>query len=357
MRNARRALWALAAVGFAAWGRAIMVGPRVAGGAYLALFAWALSIALGMMALLMIVYASGGRWIDLWIPQAEHASRTIVALAPLFLPVLLLARVIYPWAGAHVPMSAEAAHQLVVARPWLNLPFMVVRAVIYFAAWIWLFRRVRRDRGAGASGAGLVVLAFTLTFASIDWLVALTPGWFSTIFGVLYFAGGFLGALGLLAVMAWRRDAGLPPARRADPERLHKLGNMLLTAVVFWLYIAFSQYLVFWIAGIPRDITWYVSRTSGAWLAMAVALFVAQFVVPFLLLLFVPVKRNAAALAAIGGWLVLTHLVETWWMVMPSIHPDGPVASWPALAALLAVGGCCGALLVTLPTARLELMA
>jgi hypothetical protein len=236
---------------------------------------------------------------------------------------------------------------------YLNVPFFLVRAAVYFAVWIALAELLRRwslrtDREPSArlvhrqralSAGGLPVFAFALTFAAFDWLMSLSPWWYSTIYGVYVFSAGFLCALGLVAVVArLARRAGAQPAADA-PAHFHALGNLLLTFVVFWAYVAFCQLLVIWIGDEPLEARWLYLRVHTLWAVLGVVIFLGMFAVPFLLLLLRDFKRSPRLLARLGAGLVLMLWLDMYWLVMPEVYPAGPRPHWLDLAALAFVGG------------------
>jgi hypothetical protein len=194
---------------------------------------------------------------------------------------------------------------------YLNVPFFVARFIIYWIAWIFIARALRSTSHVRrVSSIGLIVLGLTMTFAAFDWMMSLTPDWYSTIYGVYWFAGGMVGALALLGLLAPH-----------DPDEVHSLAKLLLTFILFWLYIGFSQYIVIWSGGIPREVTWYVPRTRGGWGGVAVILIFGNFAFPFLALLFRAVKRSRALVAALGVLLLALHYLDTFWVVMPGLAP------------------------------------
>jgi hypothetical protein len=180
-------------------------------------------------------------------------------------------------------------------------------------------------------------LGLTLTFAAFDWLMSLTPAWFSTIYGLYYFAGGFLGALGLIALLSHPslRPAGMIVSR----DESHSLGKLLLTFVLFWAYVAYAQLLIVWIADLPKEVSWYLPRLRVGWGVLGLVLLVGQFAIPFLVLLFRRFNLAPRPLAWIGGWLLLMHYLDLYWLVLPVLHPAGPVLHWLDLAGILLVLG------------------
>ena len=190
------------------------------------------------------------------------------------------------------------------------------------------------------AGPALIVLALTSTFASIDWIMSLTPHWYSTMFGVYFFAGSFVGFIALLSVVSVAmRGAGLLDTI-ISPEHLHDVGKFLFAFTAFWAYISFSQFFLMWYANLPEETIWYKARLEGSWLQVSLLLLVGHFVAPFLYLMGRSVKRNGVTLAVGGGWLLIMHFVDLYWQVMPTLHPEGLRPSILDVAAFLAVGGC-----------------
>jgi hypothetical protein len=206
---------------------------------------------------------------------------------------------------------------------------------------------LRQDAGPDAvatrrlyrlSAGGLPALALTLTFASFDWLMSLSPAWYSTIDGVTWWAGGVVGALAVVGILARGARTGAM-AEVLNTSHLHAVGKLLLTFVMLWAYFAFSQLLIIWIARIPVEARWYAVRARGGWGVVSGVLLVGHFLLPFLALLPRWTKRHAGALAALCWWLLAMHWLDTYWLVMPEVTPAGPAPHWVDLAALLAVAG------------------
>jgi len=290
---------------------------------WLVSFLFFLSLALGALFFVLIQYAAQGGWGIVLRRIGETIFCTLPVMAALFLPVLLGLHELYEWSHAG---AAEQDALLRWKAPYLNVPFFLIRAAFYFGIWSFialLYYRGSRgqdvtgDPGVSArlrrlAGPAIIVLAVTQTFASIDWIMSLTPHWYSTIFGVYFFAGSFVGFIALLSVVVVAmRGAGLLDTL-ISAEHLHDIGKFLFAFTAFWAYIAFSQF--FLMAG--------------------------HFVAPFFYLMGRTVKRKGATLAVGGAWLLAMHFVDLYWQVMPTLHPEGLRPSALDAAALVAVGGC-----------------
>ena len=331
--------------------------------AWLVAFSFYLSIALGCLYFVLIHTAMNGAWGTLVRRVAENAAATLPLFAVLFLPVAFGLHSLYHW--SHPDAVAHDA-LLRFKQPYLNEPFFFARAALYFAVWsgiaLWFRRQSRlQDETANPaaaarlrrySGALLIPLAFTTTFAAFDWLMSLAPHWYSTIFGVYAFAGAFVAGIAFLAITAVAlQRAGLLPALSA--EHFHDLGKLLFAFTVFWAYIGFCQYFLIWYGNLPEETFWYRARLEGGWRLVSIALAAGHFAVPFFFLLPRAIKRNAATLVVAALWLLAMHFVDVYWLVIPSIEGLGARPGIVDVAALLAVGGVFlsgfGWLLVTSP--------
>ena len=340
---------ALATIGVA---QLVIFGARHAErlyAAWLVAFVFFLTMALGCLYFVLIHTAMQGSWGILVRRVAENAAATLPLFALLFLPVAFGMHSLYHW--SHPEAVAHDA-LLRFKQPYLNLPFFYARAALYFVVWssiaLWFRRQSRLQDEAGDaaaaarlsrySGALLIPLAITTTFAAFDWLMSLAPHWYSTIFGVYVFAGGLVSGFAFVSIAAVAlRRAGLLPA--LSSEHLHDLGKLLFAFTVFWAYIGFSQFFLIWYANIPEETIWYRVRLAGGWKLVTIALAVGHFALPFFFLMSRTTKRNATTLVTAAGWLLAMHFVDVYWVVIPSIEGLGARPGIVDAASLLAVGG------------------
>jgi hypothetical protein len=314
-------------------------------------FLFFLSLAVGGLFFVLIQYASSGGWGIVVRRIGETTFAMFPVMAALFLPILFGLDDLFSWA---VPGAADHDALLRWKAPYLNLPFFLIRAALYFVIWsaiaLLYYRGSRAQDATGdpavtarlrrLAGPGLIVLALTQTFASIDWIMSLTPHWYSTMFGVYFFSGAFVGFIALLSVVAVAmRSAGLLDTV-ITAEHLHDIGKLLFAFTSFWAYITFSQFFLIWYANLPEETVWFKARLEGSWTQISVLLMLGHFVAPFFYLMGRTVKRKGATLAIGGAWLLLMHFVDLYWQVMPTLHPEGFRPSVLDVAALFAVGGC-----------------
>ncbi|MBO0725951.1 MAG: hypothetical protein J2P52_10155 [Blastocatellia bacterium] len=315
---------------------------------YLFGYMFLLGLALGSMAILMLQYLTGGDWGVVIRRILESAMRTLPWLAAGFLPIALGMRSLYVWAR---PAQA-AVEGLDYRTEYLNIPFFIARAVIYFAVWLTMASRLDRwsreqDRGAALgwlkrlrrlSGPGLVIYAVTITFAAYDWLMSLNPEWSSTIFGLLIIAGQALSAVAFVILVTAMLSTRAPMAGVFQARHFHDLGKLLLTFVMVWAYMSFSQLLIIWSGNLPREIPFYLPRMQSSWRWIGVLLIVLHFALPFALLLSRDLKRRAGWLAALAGLVIVMRVIDLFWLVSPEFRPQGLTVDW--LDPVTVVGLC-----------------
>ena len=278
---------------------------------------------------------------------AEAVASTIPVGAVLVIFTLLGVGYLYEWSH-HGVMEADPI--LRGKAGWLSVSFFVGRAVVYVGVWI-LFSRLmiqtsrRQDQTGGlapqrrntALSAGFIV-AFIITFslASFDWLMSLQPHWYSTMFAVHQFAGLFVAGLSVLTitVILLKRRGVL--AGIVTEHHLHDLGKLLLSFSTFWMYIWFCQYMLIWYSNLPEEVSFYEHRVSGAWGVLTIASLLANWLIPFLVLLPRPAKRNENILLIVCTLLLFGHWLDLFVLVQPVFEPQAPVFGLWELAPVVA---------------------
>jgi hypothetical protein len=325
------------------------------------LFVWwfLLGIPLGSMAILMVHNLSGGGWGERIRPALEAALRMLPVVLVMSVPLWFGLADLYPWARP----ADIVASPLLQGKAWyLDRGFFVVRGAVYFVVWLALAHLLRKwsfARAAGGDSAearrlraisalGLLVYGFTVTFAAVDWIMSLFPEWYSTTFGLLTGIGQALGAFAFAIVCAARAQRG---ADERTASVFQDLGNLLLMFVMTWAYLAFTQYLIIWAEDLPNEIVWYLPRVQTSWRWVAIILVVFHFALPFLVLLSRRAKRAPQSLGLLAAMLLLAHLVDSFWLVLPAWRPAGFAIAWSDLLVVLALGGVWLALFIRTATA------
>jgi hypothetical protein len=237
--------------------------------------------------------------------------------------------------------------------PYLNPTFWLVRTVLYFAIWIGLSWRLNtwsreQDRTGDItlsrkmqtlSAPGVVFYFLAITFAAIDWVMALVPHWYSTIFGPLIAVGQVLNAFAFVVMMLALLARYEPFAPVVGPGVFHDLGKLMLAFVMVWAYFSFSQFLIIWAGNLPEEIRWYLDHSRGGWMGLGIVVNLLHFFVPFALLLSRDLKRNMRFLAGVAGFIMLMRFVEMFWMIAPLFHHARLAIHWLDLAAPVGIGG------------------
>jgi hypothetical protein len=315
---------------------------------YLTAYLFWLGIALGSLAILMLQHITGGAWGVVIRRSLEAATRTLPLMALLFLPLLLGVTHLYEWANAE-----HVAHDSMLQQKstYLNVPFFVVRAVIYFSVWLILTYFLNRwsaeqDEGADVerrleyvSRGGLLLFTLTMTFASIDWVMSLEPHWYSTIYGILFIGGQVLSAWAFVIPVLVRIAERPPFSAYITADQFHDLGKLLLAFVMIWSYFAFSQFLIIWSGNLPEETPWYLNRLRGGWQWLGGAEIVVHFALPFLVLLSRDLKRNGPMLAAVALGVLFMRFVDLFWMIQPAFSPGAFALHWLDAVTLVGVGG------------------
>ena len=330
-------------------------GTTIALHAYLVAFAYWLGLALGALILLCIFHATKARWPVAIRRPIEVFAATLPLFAVLFVPIALGMKFLYPWAGSAeqiAKLPAEHQHLIAHREHWLNPTTYVARAVLYFLIWITASRIVTKasfdqDKSGDTKltermwwwgPAMLPWIALALAFAAFDWLMSIETVWFSSMWGVYYFAGSFLAMFSmlLLTLRALSKDASYQGAMRVT----HWLstGQFLLAFTAFWGYIAFDQYMLTFVADLPDATPYLIARQTGDWLGVGVLLAAGHFLVPFFLLLSRARKTDPNRIARIAIWILFIHYIDVYWIVMPQVNVTA-IPDWSNLTAFVGVGG------------------
>jgi len=302
---------------------------------------FALGISLGSLVFVMILQQTNAGWSATIRRQVEQFMAmmpwTAVLSLPVLLSVLIMPGKLWKWMDpSYVAGDVVYAHK----EAFLNVPFFTIRFLLYFAVWLilshklysysrrqdesgdkWLTARARR-----MSSYGLLLFALTTAFAGIDWLMTLDYHWFSTMFGVYFFAGNMAAALGtiVLTLLILRRTGRLQGL--VTIEHLHDMAKLMFGFTVFWAYIGFSQYFLIWYGNIPEETAWFVRRRSDGWMAYSIWLVIGRFILPFLILMPRPFRRNLTIVGVMAAVMVGFHILDLFWMVRPQVYgDDGPI--------------------------------
>jgi hypothetical protein len=296
-----------------------------------------LRLPLGSPAFLILQQMNGGQWGLVSRRVFEAASRLVPFCLVLFIPIALMLPKLYIWAR---PDAVAADEILRYKQIYLNVPFFLIRAGVYFLVWFGCAHyltawSVAQDRGQLAiteadtrrfrviSAPGLLIYVILISLAAIDWLMSLDPHWYSTIFGFILVAGEGMSAFCLAIIVLSTLSAREPLASVVKPRHFHDLGNLMLAFVMLWAYFSFSQFLIIWAGNLSEEIPFFLERLGHGWQYVSLLLVFGQFAVPFCLLLSRDLKRRSQSLARLCWFILAMRLVDLIWLVAPTFNHGG----------------------------------
>jgi hypothetical protein len=307
--------------------------------AWLLAFMFFLSLSLGALFLVLAHHLFDACWSVPIRRFCEHLAALLFPwMALLFLPIALLAKTIYPWMSA----NPQTDHALASKLPLFTVPMFYVTAAICFLVWWGLTNRLRywslqQDVTGAAkptyrlrfySGIGVFLYAITLSLGAILWVKSLQYQWFSTMYGVYYFAGSVWLALATAYVITMVLDRQGVLSEVLHEHQYYYLGSLLFAFTVFYAYIAFSQYFIIWNGNMPEETFWYVLREHGTWFWVSMVIIFGHFFIPFVALLRIDVKSVFAYMVPLCLWAWLMHWTDLSFNIMPVLHPAGFPFRW-----------------------------
>lgn len=343
------------AVGIAAliyWSTLFQLEPARAMFSYLYAFIVVISLGLGSMVFVLIQHVTRAGW----SVAVRRIPETAIAIMPIFLllfiPIAMFMHDIFPWTHTE-HMDAILQKK----QGYLNQNFFLIRSFGYLIIWAimgqWFYRSsVKQDEGGrfgitrinqALSAPGIMLFGLTLTFAGFDWVMSLQPHWYSTIFGIYFFAGSLLFALAFMTLMAMLLQSIGLLQNVITSEHYHDLGKLLFGFTIFWAYIGFSQFMLYWYGNIPEEIEFYTHRMHHGWETISWALPVIHFFMPFFALMSRALKRVRLILTLNCLWIITVHLVDLYWLILPTYQDpnshDGPAHLHVDMADVLATIG------------------
>ncbi|PIQ63708.1 MAG: hypothetical protein COV99_01360 [Bacteroidetes bacterium CG12_big_fil_rev_8_21_14_0_65_60_17] len=303
---------------------------------YLVGWAFCLSLALGGLFFVLIQHLTKARWSVVVRRIPETLLWSFPLLAVLGIPVLFGMHDLYHWTHLDLFDPASPTYDPVLAgkQGYLNSTFFIARLIFYFVVWTIIAYKlytqsIRQDVEGGAdipakqrftSAWGLAVSAVTVSFAAFDILMSLDPHWFSTIFGVYFFAGSFMSIMAFTAIVAMILQKKGMLHGVVTTEHYQDLGKFLFGFIVFWAYIAFSQYMLIWYANLPEETLFFRHRVEHGWEYHSAALLIMHFILPFFILIGRWAKRMLPLLAFMSVWMLVMQWFDLHWIAMPVLH-------------------------------------
>ena len=295
-----------------------------------------------------------------WATSFKRVPEAMTALVPVGGLVSLVAvaaggATLYPALTEHGLSELPAFKQA-----WYSPTFYFSRSVAYVAllsAFAWGFRRISRRqdvdhalehtlRGRRLSCLFLIAGSFTVVLLSIDWLMALEPWWYSTIFGVYNFAGLFQSGLAVLLVfLVWLKRKGIF-GEEINRDHIQDISKFMFGMSTFWMYIWYSQYVLIWYTNIPEETAYFTLRMTGSWLPLFIVNPRLNWVSPVHVLMAREPKRNFTMASRIAVLILVGRGIDLYLMIYPPLLDSGPRIGLPEVGVLLVTVGLIGVVVV-----------
>jgi hypothetical protein len=318
---------------------------------WLLAFMFFLSIGLGALCVVMLHHLFDAAWSVPIRRFCEQLACLLPWMILLFIPVALLAPRLYEWMRRVEEHNPD--HSIMAKYPLFTMPGFYIVSAFCLLTWWLLSNRLRywslkQDETGSVectrkmrrySAAGVFLFGITLTLAAILWMKALQHEWFSTMYGVWYFAGSMWITVATVYVITLLLQRQGPLQGVVHEKTYYYIGSILLAFTVFYAYITFAQYFITWNANIPEETFWYVLREKGTWWNIGLVIIFGHFFLPFLLLLRIDWKLKLSVMVPLFIWAWLMHFVDLSFNIIPVLHPDNYRLHWMDLACMAFIGG------------------
>ena len=285
--------------------------------------------------------AQGG-WITAYrrIPEAIGANTWVfgvIALAVMFCCIFVAKTPIYEWVGG-------LEHSTTTKDFLLNPTAFSIFSIIFIGGWAWFgikFRNMSLKEDVAPRNttkiywkmvtlSGGFMVLFALSMMSIGpwmWIMSLEPHWFSTLFSWYVFASAFVSGMALILLfVVYVKNAG--HLAFVNKEHMHDLGKFLFAFSIFWTYLWFAQYLLIWYGNVPTETTYFKMRQQGPYGFFFYAAIILNFVLPILILMTRPSKRNYFTIVFMAVLILFGHWVDFYVMIVPGVMKGNWSLSW-----------------------------
>jgi hypothetical protein len=317
---------------------------------YLWIYLFLVSIGVGSLALVALEYLVGAYWSTPFRRITEHLASLTTILIILAIPLFFGLHDLFHWTHTEV---VEADAVLKAKSPYLNIEFFALRTAFCLLMWFLFYTLLTRNsekqdadgnpiytkRNVTLSTIFAPLFVITITITAVDWAMSLEPHWFSTMFGVYYFAGTVVAAFSATAIVSILLKQGGYLDPRIKDDSFYSLGTLIFGFNVFWAYIAFSQFLLIWYADLPEETFWLIHRWEGSWKFVSLALLFIHFIIPFLILIGRNAKTNLGLLKWMAPWMLFAHALDLYWLIFPTFSKGGASIGWQELSFPLIVIG------------------
>jgi len=317
---------------------------------YLWMYMFLVSIGVGSLALVALEYLVGATWSTPFRRVSEFLASIIPVLVILVIPLFFGMHDLFHWTS---PEALATDPILQSKEPYLNINFFMIRVAIYFVVWLVFFylfiRNSQRQDVTGDpaltkqsikfSAIFAILFILTISFTSIDWMMSLEYHWYSTMYGVYYFAGTIVASFAAATFCSVMLNENGYFDSRIKDNSYYSFGTLMFGFNIFWAYIGFSQYMLIWYADLPEETFWFLMRMKGSWSYFSLGLVLVHFIIPFLILLPRSSKVSPKLLIVMAVWMLFAHAYDLYWLIMPTYFTEGFAFGWSELGVLMLAAG------------------
>ncbi len=347
--------WIMLVVGLILGAAAFAMDPIRSQYVSIMLFMFVAGVGICALFMVAIEYIAGAVW-----STPIRRVFELVASSVLFLPLFAIPPVLGMW-FSHLYEWTNMGDDPILLRKaaYLNQPFFLVRLVVILLVWILFYKlftgnSFKQDQTADQtltskniklSAIFIPIFGLTLTALSIDFLMSLEPHWFSTMFGVNFFAGSLVASLGVVSIATIMLNENGYMGKGISGHHYYSLGFGMFAGCVFWTYTAFSQGMLIWYANLPEETPWFLHRWENGWDVITLALIVIHFIIPLFGLIQRRNKTNPNRMLFMSLWIIFAHMFDLYWIVMPAYghhpqaHSHGPTFGLAEVAAVAIAAG------------------
>ncbi len=279
----------------------VLVAPASALLGWLSALVFTSALPLGGLCLVMMMRIIPG----IWRHDLDHAARSSLSLLPLvliaWLPILFGLSSVYEW----VRQPPSGTFKAIYLTPL----FFDLRTLFILGAAYMLARALLRGQSPVVAIGGLVAFVLLQGMLATDWLMSLDPHFHSSGFALYILAGQMLTALALLVLLSLGEGGVAKPS---------VLGTLMITAILFWAYLAFMQYFIIWSGNLVQGALWFQRRGTGIWASVEISIAFLH-LTPLFLLLFPPIRRSGRWLIGLVLMILAGRLLEYAWLILPQL--------------------------------------
>jgi hypothetical protein len=329
---------------------AFVFTPQRAWFDYLWIYLFLVSIGVGSLALVALEYLVGATWSTPFRRITENLASLIPVLIILVIPLFFGLHDLFHWT------HTEAVEQDTILKgksAYLNIQFFALRTGFCLLLWFFFYTMITRNSrrqdidgdvkytrsNITLSTIFIPFFVISITVTAIDWAMSLEPHWFSTMFGVYYFAGSVVAAFSATTITSVKLKSGGCLDPRISNDSFYSLGTLIFGFNIFWAYIAFSQFLLIWYADLPEETFWMIHRWEGSWKFVSIGLLFFHFILPFLILVGRNAKTNLKLLKIMAPWMLAAHALDLYWLIFPTLFRGNAAFGWQELSFPLIVIG------------------